>query len=167
MSEIAELESRIAAALDRIREGVAPLVLPGPVVEPQEAGEDPVAKIAALEAQLDEERTVNSQLEARVGGLKERQDSMVADLRSEVDGLRATGAEAEEQLSRLQAVNAELRELIGKLRTALSENVADPDLVNAALQAEVTALEAARSADRAELDAILADLRPMLTREAV
>lgn len=160
MNDIIELESRIAGALGRIRrqvEGITNPEEPAVVAAPAEGGDT-----AALHAQLAEERTVNAQLEERVRALKDRQDGKLAELegRAEADATRLAALDAE--LQRLQAVNADLRAVASEMRRALQDEVADPELVNRAALAELEAVSAAQGADRAEVDAILSELAPLI-----
>ncbi len=155
MRDYATLESRLAAALDRIRVGVDRL---GDDAASGEAADN----LAALNTQLEDERMVNAQLQERLRVLSERQDTATAPLQSQVDAQSRQMAELDGELQRLRAVNADLRDLSAQLRSAASAGVAEPELINKALMAEVDALQAQRSADRAELDAILADLKPIV-----
>lgn len=159
MNDIIELESRIASALGRIRRQVEGIVPAQPVTDAVPVGD---GDVAALTAQLDEERTVNAQLEERVRALKDRQDGKLAELegRAEADAARLAALDAE--LQRLQAVNADLRAVASEMRRALQDEVADPELVNRAAVAELEAVSAARDADRVEVDAILSELAPLI-----
>ena len=65
------------------------------------------------------------------------------------------------ELQRLRASNAHLRELNTQLRQVVTEGLA-PELIDAAVTAEVEALHAQRAADAAEVDAILAELKPLV-----
>lgn len=156
MSEISEFEVRITSALARIRRQVEALDTPE---------EEAVDTVPALRRQLDEERTVNAQLEERVRALKDRQETRIADLEAQVGAGRTRLAGLDEELQRLQQVNADLRAVAGQMSKALSDGVAEPELVNRALLAELEALRAARSVDRAEMEAILAELQPILEGE--
>lgn len=153
MSEISEFESRITSALARIRRQVEAL---------EEPADDDVDTVPALRQKLDEERTVNAQLEERVRALKDRQETKIAELEAAVASGRTRMSELDHELQRLQQVNAELRAVAGEMSTALSEGVAEPELVNRAMMAELEALRAAHAADRAEMQAILAELEPIL-----
>lgn len=168
MSELPELETRITAALERIRGGLDGLTAPAPVMEqaPTIDAGAMAAEAAQLHAQLDDERTVNAQLEERVKLLKERQDGKMAELESNVEAGRARSARMDRELQRLRQVNAELRDINSQLRNALAEGVSEPHLVNKAMMAELEALRATRSADAAEMDAILEELTPIIEREA-
>ena len=63
---------------------------------------------------------------------------------------------------RLRQANEALRENNALLRSALAEGVADAALINEAMQAELEALSAQQSADAAEVEAILTELRPIV-----
>ena len=163
MSELTEVEARLVSALDRIRDGVAGLTAPAPKAEEPQI--DP-AQLSEMAAKLDEERTANAQLEERVKLLKERQDGKLTELEASVDAARARAARMDRELQRLRQVNAELRDINGQLRDALSAGVSEPHLVNKAMLAELEALRATRSADAAEMDAILEELTPIIEKEA-
>jgi DNA repair exonuclease SbcCD ATPase subunit len=172
MSELPQLETRITAALDRIKTGLDGLSVPEPVAvsEPEVVGPDVDAlatQVAELGAKLDEEQTANAQLEERVKLLKDRQDGKLAKLESNVDAGRARSARMDRELQRLRQVNAELRDINVQLREAVSDGVSEPHLVNKAMLAELEALRATRAADAAEMDAILQELTPIIAQEAV
>ncbi len=165
MSELPQLETRITAALERIRTGLDGLQA---APEPQSGADASAleAQVGELNTKLDEEQTANAQLEERVKLLKERQDGKLAELESNVDAGRARSARMDRELQRLRQVNAELRDINSKLREAVAEGVSEPHLVNKAMLAELEALRAARAADAAEMDAILEELTPIIEREA-
>lgn len=189
MSEIAQFETRISAALDRIRAAaeaagadVAPDTAQAQAAEGQadrvadqpatpdasatpEATAAPETEVAELRRQLDEERTANAQLEERVKTLKHRQDGKLNDLESAVAAGRKRAAKMDRELQRLRQVNAELREINDQLRRAVEAGISEPHLVNKAMMAELDALRATRAADAAEMDAILGELRPILQQE--
>jgi DNA repair exonuclease SbcCD ATPase subunit len=158
MSDIAELEGRITAALDRIRAGVARLGVAAP------GGGDQVAAApdSDLAAQLAEEKTVTAQLEERVRALKARQDGEMATLKASEEKAAARLAAVERDLQKLRQANAELRSINSKLREALSANVSEPHLINKAMLAELEALRAVRAADAAEVDLVLEALAPIM-----
>jgi DNA repair exonuclease SbcCD ATPase subunit len=165
MNEITELEGRIAAALGRIRRQVEAIGQTAP--EPETAGgpaegPDSAALIAELTARLDEEQTVNAQLEERVRALKDRQDGRLAELEAQSAAAAERLTRMDAELQRLQAVNADLRAVATEMRRALQDEVADPELVNRAAIAELDALRAARDADRVEVEAILTELVPLM-----
>ena len=158
MSELADLERRITSALERIGRGV----------EDMQASEAPAPdeNSAGLQQALDDERTANAQLTERVRALKEKQDTTIADLQAEVDSLKARAEAAEAALSKVSATSEKLRDNNKALRDANAEGIAEPHLVNKSMLEELEALRAARSADMAEVDAILSDLKNIVEGDA-
>ncbi len=154
MSDISELETRITTALERISAGLGALA-PAGASEPGE--------VAALTAALEEERTVNAQLEERVKAIKEKQDSTVETLVGEVDRLRLLLETEERSLAKLRQVNEDLRSNNDALRQAVSQGVAEPHLINKSMMAELEGLRAAQNADRVELDAVLGELTGLIS----
>lgn len=148
MSDIGALESRITAALDRIRQGL-------------DAPSGQVAADPALQAALEEERAQNAELVERVRLLKERQDTQVATLTQRAETQSKHLMKLDEELQQLRASNVQLRDMNAKLRAAVTTGLA-PELHDAALHAELEALNAQRSADAAEVDAILDELKPLI-----
>lgn len=145
-----DLERRIAAALDRIAAGLerAPRPAAG------EAGQ--------LREALEAERAANAQLTERVRAIRERQENVVTGierrLARQTELLDVQGLE----LQRLKKSLIQLREANRTLREAQEAGLADPAAINRSLQAEVEALRAGRAAEIAELDEILAELRPLV-----
>jgi uncharacterized protein (DUF885 family) len=158
MTDISDLQARITAALDRIGSGLEALERPTEA----EASTGDSEEVAQLTAALADERTANAQLEERVRAIKQKQDGAVETLASEVDRLRALLVEEEAAVSRLSRVNAELRANNVALREAIAEGLAEPHLVNKSMMAELDALRAVQGADRAELDAVLGEIGPLV-----
>lgn len=156
MTDIADLQARITAALDRIGSGVEALD------KPAEAGAGDSAEVTELKASLEDERTANAQLEARVAAIKEKQEKTVETLAGEVERLRGLLQAEEAMVARLTRVNAGLRGNNTALRGAINDGVAEPHLVNKAMMAELESLRATQASDRAELDAILGELNPLI-----
>jgi chromosome segregation ATPase len=152
MGPFRALEARATAALDRLATGLDRLVMPAPG-----PGAD---EVAALTEALEAERAANEQLEERVRAIKERQERVVARLEAEVAGLRAAVAERDAAFEGLRAANDRLRTNNMALREAILAGLPDADLVNRAMAHELDGLRAARAADRAEVDLLLAELRP-------
>ena len=155
MNDISELESRIAAALERA--GRALDQISAVSTEPVESSD-----AAALKEELDAERVANAQLEERVRAIKEKQETTLAALEAEVSRLRQSVTEKDGSVQRMRAVNSELRQSNQAMRDAISQGLADPHLVNRSMMSELESLRATRDADRAELDDILAALEPVL-----
>lgn len=150
MSDIEDLQRRIVAAMDRVANGLNTMA---------EAGADTTA---ALKAALEDERTVNAQLNERVRKLSEQQGAAVAEAKAVALRAQARTEELDVELQRLRKANVQLREAIGALRTANEEGVGDPDLINKSMMAELDALRAARSADAAEASTIISALSSLL-----
>jgi len=148
MSEISMLEGRITAALDRIRRGLETTAA--------QSAADP-----ALQNALEDERAQNAELVERVRVLKERQDTQVAHLTARAEAQSQQLMRLDEELQQLRASNVQLREMNTLLREAVTTGLS-PDLHDAAVAAEITALNTQRSADAAEVDAILAELKPLI-----
>jgi chromosome segregation ATPase len=155
MTDITELERRITAALDRISIG-----LPG-IGGSGDAG----AEVARLREALEAEQTANAQLEERVKAIRDRQEQTVSALEAEVARLREAAAGHEAGMQRLKRINDQLRQNNLALREANQEGVGDPHLINKAMMTELDALRTTHDADRAELDAVLGALRPLLEGE--
>ena len=150
MDDIAEYERRITAALDRAAQALDKLSAGGE------------GDAAALKAELEAERVANQQLEERVRAIKETQEQTVKRLEDTVADLKAALGARDAELQQVKSVNAELRESNGALRAANAEGVGNADLVNSAMVTEIESLRAARAADRAEIEEILATLEPVL-----
>ncbi len=159
MSEIAEYERRITAALDRIGKAIEA----GTSGEP---GED-------LSAELEAERTANAQLEERVRAIKEKQESTVSalettvsELEAELQSLKDALTDRDGGLQRMRKVNEELRQSNATLREANAAGLADAHLVNKSMMAELEALREDHSTTTEELKEIALVLEPILAEEA-
>ncbi|MGH1332117.1 MAG: hypothetical protein ACRBBK_14625 [Paracoccaceae bacterium] len=161
MSDIVELERRITAALKRIGAGLDAL---GQTAEAPAApqNDEAEAEIARLNEALTAEREANQQLEERVRVIRERQETTVAALEKEVASLREESMAHGADLSRIKRVNTQLRENNQALREANVAGLADPHLINKSMLAELEALRTRRDTDRAEMDEILNELKPLI-----
>jgi chromosome segregation ATPase len=165
MQDIAELERRITSALERIGKGLE--ALPAPV-EPEPAPEPVVdtAALDALQAALEEERTVNAQLTERLRAVKERDAQTIRTLEAQVEKTTRQLDVQGIELQRMRQTTIQLREHVRALREAQETGQAEPALLNKAMQSELEALRVARSAELAEMDEILAALAPLITEVA-
>jgi len=160
MQDITELEKRITAALERIGKGVdrlasqprPPIAAVAPATPPSDS---------ALRAQLEEEKSLTAQLQARLRAAKDREAK--GDLQEKVDRLTQDLDVQGLELQRMRRVNASLREQLEALRTAAAAGVTEPGLINKAMATELEALRATRLTEMAEMDEILAALEPHLT----
>lgn len=150
MSDISDFERRITAALDRAQQAL------------EQLGAGDGGDTAALTAELEAERVANQQLEERVRAIKEKQETTVSGLETEVGRLTEALKSRDGEVQTMRKVNEALRTSNAALRKANAEGLAEPELVNAAMVTELDSLRAARDADRAEIADILATLEPVL-----
>lgn len=162
MNDISELEGRLAAALDRIGAGLDKMELPAPEPVAPPEPEGPSEEVEALRRDLEAEREVTAQLEERVRAVRQSQDDRVAELEAALATLEARLQPMQEDQQRLKQVNKVLRESNVALRQANAAGLADAALVNHAMEAELDALRASQASDSAALEAIIADLAPLV-----
>lgn len=182
MTEIDELQDRMARALDRIAQGVellGPLTAgaeeapePEPEIEAVETVADDGAsdaEVARLTELLEEERLANAQLEERNRTLNARLADIPAAplpdaaLQEQVAAQRESMADLDSELSRLRLSNDMLRQTCEELRAALQAGLGEPHLINQAMLAELESLRADRSIERAEVRAVLDAIEPVLS----
>ena len=149
VSQVDDLQSRITAALDRISQGLEGMTSSG--------GEDGEA-LNALKQQLEDEQTANAQLEERLKRMKEKLDQIELAAEDSARAQREGLAKLDADLQSLRRANQQLRDNNKALREANEAGVAEPHLINKAMLSELEGLRAARAADRAETDAVLAEL---------
>ena len=157
MSQIEDLQNRIAAAMDRIGAGMEALSLQPPAI----AGPDP-----ELMAQLEDEKLANAQLEERLRALHARHEGELETLQADLKRQSEAMARLDMDVQRLRAANDQLRDSNGALRQANQEGVGEPHLINKAMLAELEALRATRATDAAEVEAVLSKLEPLLAAAA-
>lgn len=158
MSDVNELEGRIAAALDRI--GAAIDMLPAAVAEPAKGPAADDAAMAALQDALKAERDETADLAARLRAA-EREVAEADTLRLTVARLTAELDAQGLDLLRLRESVAHLNETLRALREAQSTGV-EVHLLNSAMLAELEALRTARASEIVEMDEILAELKPLI-----
>lgn len=156
MTEIAELQRRLREALERIGGGIDGLEArrPAPSVDPEEL-------TRATEA-LEAEKELTAQLEERLRAQKRKIETSAREAQTEIDRLKQELADAEIQAQRMRRTNTQLRQSIQALREAAEDGVTEPHLINQAMMSELEGLRVARDGDRAEMDAILGELKPLL-----
>lgn len=162
MQQIAELERRITAALARIGRGVEALGALGAAVEIGGGDNPGQAEISRLSSALDDERMANAQLSERLRAVRETDAEAKAELAAKLDAsgsqLEAYGAE----LTRLRRTVIQLNGELGKLREAAARGVAEPQMINRAMHAELEAMRSSRLSDAAELAEIVAAINPLI-----
>lgn len=163
MQDITELQRRLTAALDRIGAGLDVLAATS---EAYESGAAPVEPVdaEALQSELEAERVVTAQLEERLRANRRKLDTREAELQGQIETLREQLTVMEEDRGRLKAVNDALRDSNQALREANEAGIGDGALVNTAMHTELDALRQVRRSDRAELDAVLGLLAPVLEK---
>lgn len=160
MQDIAELERRITAALDRIGQGLDRLPTPVPAKEMTLDGA--LSKdLARVQAALDEERMVTAQLNERLRTVKEKEALLRAELDEKCQRLTRQLDTQGLELQRMRKTAVQLREQLREIREAQLRD-ADPQLVNKAMQTELEALRATRMTEMAEMEELIAELSPLL-----
>ena len=115
-----------------------------------------------LKAELEAERSANAQLTERVRAIKEKQETLLTALERKVQTLSAQLEQQGGELQRQRLMNVSLTRTNQKLSDSLREGVADPGVLNEALRTEVEAMRLSRMAEMAEMEEILAELRPLV-----
>ncbi|SFI60587.1 hypothetical protein [Celeribacter neptunius] len=166
MSEISDFEARITAALERIGRAVAVAEERAETAQPAEDATEAAAEaeISRLTAELEVQQATNSQLEARVKAIHDRQEGHVASLEEEIETLRRQLMDHDQEMQKLRHVTAQLRDNNAALRAANAEGLADAGLIDAGMKVELDSLRVAREAEKTELDAIVTELRAVMAR---
>lgn len=169
MSDIAALEGRITAALDRIRQGLETAGSGAAASEALQAALDAEKQgraqdlevMAALKAEVDAARNEKATLAENLRLLTEEEDAEVAALTQAAVLHQEQLAKLDAELQKLRASNAQMREMNTQLREAVTAGLA-PELIADAAAAEVAAMQTQRTAEAAEIDTLLAHLKPLL-----
>ncbi len=174
MSDLAPVERRLSAALERIarqmEKGPAKPAKgsvfglgarPEPMPDPEQA-----ATIASLREALEKERAANAQLSERVHQVKQRQETTIAQLERRLARLTEQLDLQSLEMLRLKKANTKLIEANTGLREAQVEGFPDATLINRSISAELEALQAERRAEMAEMEEILAELKPLIAADA-
>ena len=156
MSDLAALEHRIREALARVDAGIELLPIGGPSAAQ-------TAEIAELRAALEAERAARAEAEGQLADFHEAVEAVAAE--NDHDRLlRQIDAQALDN-QRLRASVAALREELRRMSEALTEGLADPELVNHAMAVELEALRAQRASETTEMADILFELDRIVTAE--
>ncbi|MFT6273736.1 MAG: chromosome segregation ATPase [Dinoroseobacter sp.] len=176
MSELGELEKRIAEALERIRTGVEGLSA-APAEDVVSAAEaDALAEqLSLVTADLAEATDALAAERTKISGQAAQiteQSGQIGALNAQINGLRSDAARHAAQDDEMDAAQAELRTVrasVQELQTANAElrrsalsGVTNPELINRSLAADLEAVQAARLSELRDLDAVLRVLTPVL-----
>lgn len=162
MDDIAELERRILYAMERVRAGLDRMAEGPATIATPFPGANGTAEMAILRADLEAEQAANAQLTERVKAIKDRQETVIGGLEDRVAQLTASLEAQGAELQRQRRLNGDLTAVNQRLSDAARANLADPALLNSAMVTELEALRAARHAEMAEMEEILAELKPLI-----
>lgn len=175
MQDLADLERRIAAALQRIGDGIESLAsttAPQPEIAATPGQGD---QIRQLEADLAAERRANADLRDRIAELEAAApatpapalpvDEDAAALHARIEKMTAQLDVQGLEMHRMRKTVVQLRENLRGLRRAQAANLADPEQINRAMMAELEAVRVTRLSEVAEMDEILSELTPLIKEE--
>lgn len=94
--------------------------------------------------------------------IREKQESTIGALERTVERLAGQVDAADAEIRRLKQINEDLTEANRALRATAVAGLAEPDLINRAMLTEIEAMRAARAAEVAEMNGILAELKPLI-----
>ena len=174
MSDISDLEQRLAAALRRISIATeflpkaavigATLSSPGPPDATSKSLD--VAELAEIRSKLNSATTKIIEQEEKIValtqalGLAQENHSLAIPAEDNPSNLLVDAVSAlEVELSQLTQSNMQLRQANQGLRDANSKGLGDAGLINSGLQSEIDILNAERTADKAQLHILLTALR--------
>jgi chromosome segregation ATPase len=131
-------------------------------------GRSEIAERAAAKAreEIDTARAANAQLSESIAELREKEGKSDEQLEKRALKLQDHANMQARDLARLRRANAELRATIRAMREAAAAGEISGDTLNDALRVELDATLAQQAADRSELDAILAELTPLIQEKA-
>ena len=159
MQEIAELERRITAALERIGRGIETLGGQTPATAPMHVGDSDLAQLTEA---LDEERMANAQLAERLRVVRDKDDAEKAALAAARDALQDQLEAQTDEVNRLRRSLDQLDGELADLRDLAARGVVEPEHVNRAMLAELEALRSARASEAVEIAEIVAALNPLI-----
>ena len=165
MNDISDLEERILQALDRIGTKMAGRQDAQPVNALLGHGaptEQTSIEVDVLKAELEAERSANTQLNERLRAIKDKQETLLSGLERKVGQLSLLLDQQGSELQRQRLINVSLTRANQKLSDALREGLSDPDLLNQTMVTELEAMRVARASELAEMEEIMAELRPLI-----
>jgi hypothetical protein len=158
MPSVTELERRIAAALDRIGQGLTRL-------PPKVAAPDPAPVQPAPREEPDADHRTAAQLAERLRAVKEREAKAAADAEARIADLTEARDRQGIEVQRLRRTVAMLREALQTQTDAARAGLTDPAAINRTMAAELDALRAQRRSEADEIEAILSELAPLIQEQ--
>lgn len=166
MADLAEIERRITAALDRVSR-VIEAVRVSRVIEAQAATARPEAAVSGhgdagggRDAATDGSR---AELEARLVAAFAREKELCRDYDERLARMNRQLDAQGQELHRMRQAASALRNELHRLREAKTGELDVPGRIDTAMRAELSAIEAGRHADAAELDEIMTALAEHLS----
>jgi len=120
------------------------------------------AEIAKLKVALATEKATVAQMTERLKSVKERETSTQGQLEAKVEKMTQQLDVQGLELQRMRKSTVQLREHLRVLHEAAADNMVEPHLINKAMLAELESLRATRHTETAEMDEILAELKPLI-----
>ncbi len=154
MSELAELEQRLMAALDRIEAAAEKTPAASDGVDPEE--------VNRLKAALDDAERARETAEAQLHDLREQHSQTFDQLEESLNAQRKTTTALDSELQRLRQVNKLLEDNNRALRQACETGQVDAALINQAMLAELESMRTLRATEKAEIEAAMAAIEPLL-----
>lgn len=170
MQDLAELERRINAALQRIGAGLdasAVVASPQPGEAASAVAAPDMAEVERLRADLDAERAQTAALREKLEATAKAAPRSLAptDPEARVEQLTRQLDVQGLELQRLRKNVVQLRENLRSLRRSATDRLPDPEQINRAMLAELESIRVTRFAEMAELDEIIAELDPLIAPE--
>jgi hypothetical protein len=163
MADIAELERRITAALERIGRGLDGLARPVARSGPPDHAAGAVPQDDVLVAQLQAERAAVGELREALRASADREMVIQSQYEERIEKLTRQLDVQGLELQRMRKTSVTLREELRRLRETAVTGLAEPGQINRAMLTELDAMRAARLSEMAELDEIAAALDEHLT----
>jgi len=154
MSELAELEQRLMAALDRIEAAAEKTPAASDGLDPEE--------VNRLKAALDDAERARETAEAQLHDLREQHSQTFDQLEESLNAQRKTTTALDSELQRLRQVNKLLEDNNRALRQACETGQVDAALINQAMLAELESMRTLRATEKAEIEAAMAAIEPLL-----
>ena len=114
-----------------------------------------------LEVRIEELETANAELIGRLEG-GDASGEVSANMEAAPEEAGEMLVRLDTELQQLRLANEQLRTSNAALREANAEGLGDASLINAAMAAEIDGLRAAQASDKAQVNAVLARLEPLL-----